>query len=181
MYSCSTIKEIPITNITDIVGLTGVLTGCGNSAGGSAQNGTDPFADKDLADVINEIYDAAGEIEVYLGDPEEVDESMMSYDIGTEDLTGIAQVVASEPMMSSIPYSLCLIRVEDGADVKEIRQRIFDGANPRKWICVEAEKVTVNNAGNVILLLMADKDIEEMVYNAFVEVAGGNVGEQLIR
>ena len=84
-------------------------------------------------------------------------------------------------MMSSIPYSLCLIRVEDGADVKEIRQRIFDGANPRKWICVEAEKVTVNNAGNVILLLMADKDIEEMVYNAFVEVAGGNVGEQLIR
>ena len=161
--------------------LTGVLTGCGNSAGGSAQNGTDPFADKDLADVINEIYDAAGEIEVYLGDPEEVDESMMSYDIGTEDLTGIAQVVASEPMMSSIPYSLCLIRVEDGADVKEIRQRIFDGANPRKWICVEAEKVTGNNAGNVILLLMADKDIEEMVYNAFVEVAGGNVGEQLIR
>ena len=39
----------------------------------------------------------------------------------------------------------------------------------------------MNNAGNVILLLMADKDIEEMVYNAFVEVAGGNVGEQLIR
>lgn len=162
--------------------LTGMLTGCGNNSNGDkVQNAENPFADKELADVINEIYDTTGEIDVYVGEPEEVDESMISYDIGTEDLTGIAQVVASEPMMSSIPYSLCLIRVEDGADVKDIRQRIFDGANPRKWICVEAEKVTVNNAGNVILLLMADKDIEETVYNAFVKVAGGNVGEQLIR
>lgn len=162
--------------------LTGMLTGCGNNSNGdNTQNTENPFADKELADVINEIYDTTGEIDVYVGEPEEVDESMISYDIGTEDLTGIAQVVASEPMMSSIPYSLCLIRVEDGADVKDIRQRIFDEANPRKWICVEAEKVTVNNAGNVILLLMADKDIEETVYNAFVKVAGGNVGEQLIR
>ena len=160
--------------------LTGMLTGCGSSGGGSAQN-TNPFGDKELADVINDIYDTAGGMEIYLGDPEEVDETMMAYDIGTEDLTGIEQVVVSEPMMSSIPYSLCLVRVAEDADIKDIRQRIFDGANPRKWICVEAEKVTVNNAGNVILLLMADKDTEETIYNAFVEVAGGNVGEQLIR
>ena len=162
--------------------LTGMLTGCGNSSNGdNAQNTENPFADRNLADVINDIYDTAGGMEISLGDPEEVDETMMAYDIGTEDLTGIEQVVVSEPMMSSIPYSLCLVRVSEDADIKDIRQRIFDGANPRKWICVEAEKVTVNNAGNVILLLMADKDIEETIYNAFVEVAGGNVGEQLIR
>lgn len=162
--------------------LTGMLTGCGNSAGTeSTQNTEETLADKDLTEVVNEIYEKAGGTEFALADPVEVDESMIPYEIGTEDLTGISQVVSSGPMISSIPYSLCLIRVEEGADIEEIRQRIFDSANPRKWICVEAEKVVVNHSGDVILLLMANKDIEETIYDAFVQVAGGNVGEQLLR
>ena len=45
---------------------------------------------------------------------------------------------------------------------------IKDHADPRKWICVEAESVVVENVGDVILFVMADTDTANAIRNTFL-------------
>lgn len=155
-----------------------LLTGCGQTSG---KGQSSPFDGKDLTDVVLDIYDKAADFELGLMDPVLVETDMIPYYIGAEDTTGIKEVAASEPLMNVVPYSLCLIRLEDGADVEAIRKNIFEQANASKWICVSADKVTVNNAGNVILLLMASSENTDKVYKAFEQLAGDAIGEPLVR
>ncbi len=154
-----------------------ILTGCGQAD--KAQS--NPFDGKDLTDVVLDIYDKAPDFELGLMDPAVVEQDMIPYYIGTEETTDISEVVASEPFMNVVPYSLCLIRLKDGADVEAVRKSIFENANASKWICVSADKVTVNHAGNVILLLMASNENTDMVYKAFEQLAGDAIGEPLVR
>ena len=48
------------------------------------------------------------------------------------------------------------MRLPDGADVSGIAKQVKDNADPRKWICVEAEKVIVKTKGDLVLLVMSD-------------------------
>ena len=74
--------------------------------------------------------------------------------------------VMSEPMMSSIAHSVCLMRVAEGTDVEATRAAIEANMNPRKWLCVEAEKSGVIANGNTILLVMcAEANYQTIVDN----------------
>ena len=68
------------------------------------------------------------------------------------------EILASEPMMSSIAYSVVLVRMKDGSDIEAAKQEILEKADPRKWICAEVPKedVIVKNRGNVIILIMVE-------------------------
>lgn len=66
-----------------------------------------------------------------------------------------AEALASEAMIGSVAHSVVLLRVPDGTDAAAVAADIKDNANPRKWICVEAEKVEVVRHDNVILLCMS--------------------------
>jgi len=180
-------KKMLVLLCAGLLGL-GSLVGCGkNSDAGGDNSGegneavSNPFEDKALADIVTEIYDKAGEMEMELMEPMTLEADAVQYYLGITDTSGIAEVVASEPFINVVPYSLCLARVNEGTDVEALRKQIFDGADARKWVCVSAEKVTVNHAGDVILLLMADADTTEQVYNAFAELAGDAAGERLER
>ena len=63
------------------------------------------------------------------------------------------------------------IRDSDNADVEAVKKQIKENANPRKWICVEAEEVVVENVGNVVLFLMADKEEATPIKEAFLNLA----------
>ncbi len=77
-----------------------------------------------------------------------------------------AEVVIQEPMMGSFAHSAVLLRLPEGADVEAVRGEIEANANPRKWVCVEAEKVNVTAHGNTILLVMSDaKTADAMTAN----------------
>ena len=52
-----------------------------------------------------------------------------------------------------------------------MKKQIKENANPRKWICVEAEEVVVENVGNVVLFLMADKEEATPIKEAFLNLA----------
>lgn len=80
-----------------------------------------------------------------------------------------AEGLVSEPMMGSFAHSVVLVRLPDGADVKDFASRVKANANPRKWICVEAEEVKVSTKGNLVLLVMSSSDNVGVISSNFLK------------
>lgn len=72
-----------------------------------------------------------------------------------------AEGLSSDSMIGSIAHSVCLLRLPDGSDPAKIAERIEKNADPRKWICVEAEKTIVKYKGNIVLLVMSFEKIAD--------------------
>ncbi len=66
-----------------------------------------------------------------------------------------AEALASEGLINAVAHSAVLLRVPDGTDAAAVAADIEANANPRKWVCVEAEKTIVSVHGNTILLVMS--------------------------
>ena len=60
-----------------------------------------------------------------------------------------------------------MLRV-NGDDIDNAKREIADNADPKKWVCVEAESVIVESNGDVILFVMADTDTAEALRDAFL-------------
>lgn len=78
-----------------------------------------------------------------------------------------AKAVSSNAMMSSVAHSVCLLKVPDGTDAAKVADQINKNKDPRKWICVEAEKALVLQKGNYILLAMSTTDMVDTVSKNF--------------
>ena len=85
--------------------------------------------------------------------------------LGNESNIEFSEAIVSEPMISSIPHSVVLIRTQEGSDVETIKQSITNTVDPRKWICVEAENVSVLSKGNLIALIMVSEHSDTIVNN----------------
>jgi len=68
-----------------------------------------------------------------------------------------AEAVISEGMISAIAHSVVLVRVPEGTDAADVAAQIEANADPRKWICVEAEKTVVSQHGSLVLLVMSSE------------------------
>lgn len=94
----------------------------------------------------------------------------------------IVDSVKSESMMMPSNHSLCIVEVKAGEDVASVKNAIFTNANPRKWICANADKVLVVDSGNIIMLVMSTEENCTNLYNAFADHFGAaNVGAKLER
>lgn len=78
-----------------------------------------------------------------------------------------AEGYVSEPMMGSIAHSVVLVRLPEGADANAFAAKVKANADPRKWICVEAETVEVKTKGNLVLLVMSTKEIASKIVSQF--------------
>lgn len=84
-------------------------------------------------------------------------------------------------MISSIAYSLVLVRVEDAKNAQSIAQQMKDGINPQKWVCVEADDLAVCGYGDVVMLIMVASDFAgdgitaQAMVDAFQSVCGGKL------
>lgn len=67
------------------------------------------------------------------------------------------EAIASESMTGSTPHSVVLIRLENASDAEKIVKEIEEKANPRKWICVEAEHTYVLSKGDLVVLIMSNE------------------------
>ncbi len=74
--------------------------------------------------------------------------------------------IASESMTGSTPHSVVLIRLEDVKDAENAVKEIKENADPRKWICVEAQNVYVLNKGDLVVLIMAN-DLADIIKSNF--------------
>lgn len=130
-----------------------------------------------LEELIEKIYEKADvnydEIELV---NTEVTEENCKYYTGVEGLK-FDEALASEPAINPGAHSLVLIRMPEDADIDKTRQEILEGADPFKWVCVGVEKVIVNNAGNLIILIMSN-DADEL-HESFLEIAGDLAGQPI--
>ena len=121
-----------------------------------------------LSDIVASLYEGVGELP-----------KLMSQDLTSENFTFYtfanyvdgATAHVSEPMMGSYAHSVVLVRLPDGADVKAFAEEMRTNADARKWICVEAEKVTVTQKGNLVLLVMSSADYADTITSNFLAKA----------
>lgn len=137
------------------------LVACGGK-GGNGGNG-DTMA---LTDMVEQLYKGIKSDEM---------PGVMTQEVPAEAFEGVffipavdgAEAVMSEPMMSSIAWSVCLMRVPEGTDVAATCAAIKTNMNPAKWLCVEAEKYSVVSNGNTILLVMTSADAHDKIVDNF--------------
>ncbi|MEG1317252.1 MAG: hypothetical protein RSC86_07735, partial [Oscillospiraceae bacterium] len=67
-----------------------------------------------------------------------------------------AEAMASDALIGSIAHSVVVLKLPEGTDSAATAATISANADPRKWICVEAEKVAVRSSGRFVLLVMSD-------------------------
>ncbi len=100
------------------------------------------------------------------------DTDTITFMTGLTDLTGISDVIISESMVGSFPYSLIMLRT-DGSDVEGAQKRLGESVDPNKWICVSAEKVASIALDNDIILIMGAVDQVEAIMDAITVAADG--------
>ncbi len=67
------------------------------------------------------------------------------------------EAIASESMTGATAHSVVLIRLEDSNDAEKAVSDIKEKADPRKWICVEAENTYVLSKGDLVVLIMSNE------------------------
>ena len=77
--------------------------------------------------------------------------------IGTNEVD-FKEGLASEPAMSSIPHSVVLLRMNEGADIEATKELIREKIDPRKWVCVgvERDEVIIESQGDLIIVIIDD-------------------------
>lgn len=156
LAACSSDKEPDATSASTTAPMT-------SAPATTTEQTENPNLEGSLQDILKQIYETA---DVSDDDRAWFLSSMATIDITEENMTfyigvqsaDVEEGIASEPMMSSIAYSLCLVRVKPGTDIEQLKADIKANVNPRKWVCVEVsqDNVLVENIGDVILLAMND-------------------------
>lgn len=146
-----------------------LLVSCGKSAGNEE---TKPKLVGSLSEIMDSIYESADLTQDFrdampdFGSGEIPAESS-EYMIGTADVE-YTEGFFSLPLVNVVPYQCILLRLPEGTDMEAAKQTIADHADPRKWICVEAESVVVENVGDVILFVMGDSETTNALRTAFL-------------
>lgn len=136
-----------------------MITGCGNKM---------IHIEGKLEDIMTKVYEGIKEEELpMMLQNIELTEEDIEYYIGTNDIKW-KEAIASESGIGSIAHSVVLIRMSEDVtenDIEDAKNKIKENANPRKWLCVEAENVIVENKGDLIILIMSDSKAETLKKN----------------
>lgn len=124
-----------------------------------------PVDTRNLETIMQEIMVGVSELPQLM--TMELDASNFS-EFAFADMIEGAEGFVSEPMMGSVAHSVVLVRLPQGTDVQAYANQMKSQADPRKWICVEAEKVQVTTKGNLVLLVMSREDVVETLTNNFL-------------
>lgn len=142
--------------------------------GGETEPSTTPkpeidIAEMSLEDIFTALYERIDSETPIVGNIEITKENE-SYYLGTSGLE-FEEALASEAMMLSVPYSVCLVRMPEGSDIEASKKQIVEFVNPNKWICVgvEPENVLVGSVENVILLVMT-RSMSQEIMDAFLSL-----------
>ncbi len=134
---------------------------------------------EDLSKLVDNIYAGVTlEMPGVMTQPIDVtDKDMVSYVTGLENGDELEYAVVSEPMMSSQAYSMVIAKVKSGVNASKVAETMKDNIDTRKWICVSAEQLYATNSGDVVFLVMTNKELADAVYNSFKTLAGG-IGQE---
>lgn len=97
---------------------------------------------------------------------------------GLDSAKDITDAAAYEPMTGAQAFSLVLVRVADGANAKDVAQRMKDNIDPRKWICAMADDVMAAGYRDVVMFVMVDTGLgktAQSYVDAFATLCGGKL------
>lgn len=145
---------------------------------GTVSDPTAVEADAELSELIDAIYEEYP-VEVMmltttgldLNDP---NWTMYHGGLNAEALPMVDAAVFSESMTGSIPYSMVLVRLKDGADAEAIADAMELNLNPAKWVCVMADRARVLGFDDKLLFVMSADDVADVdaVADAVKKVTG---------
>lgn len=124
---------------------------------------------------ILENINTEAKVEVMTLNTAEIESANADYFTGLTEEQYKNYVVAgasSEPMMSSVAFSSVIVELKDAKDADTVAKLMLDNINIRKWICVEAEKLTVMTSGKYVYLIMCGSDMIDAMTGAFKNLAG---------
>jgi len=90
----------------------------------------------------------------------------------------VKSAIAYESMIMPSNFSLCLVELNDGANVADIKKAIIDNCDLNKWICAWADKAIAVDSGKYIMLVMSTAEDCDALQQAFADEFG-TVGEVL--
>lgn len=121
------------------------------------------FEKDSLEGIIDRIYKGVEGFESASLAKTRVDSENVQFFLGLENLDEVEEAIASEPMISSVAHSVCLVRAKEGVDVEALKEKIRTSVDPRKWICVgvDREEIVMANIGNLILMVIDGEKPQE--------------------
>ena len=153
----------------------GVFASCGKDEAGDTAAADNVFDAMPLTDVLAAVMNGVNVEFMTMAEPLNAENfeyfAYTPYAEGWEAITGDA-------MIGSIAHSVVIIKAPEGADVAATAETIKNSADPRKWMCVEAEKVIVETRGNVILLVMSFTDIADSIAANFKNYTGAEAAAE---
>lgn len=117
---------------------------------------------------LNPVEFMGGTMPVDLTDTSEDGLWAIQYFTGLANADQINDVSVYEPMIGAIPFSMVLVRVNEGEDAQAVAGAMKAGIDQRKWICVEADDLMVAGCGDVVMLIMVGSDTG-LTAQAFVD------------
>ena len=136
------------------------LAGCSATEGKTDNNVMNPAADKSVEEIAGMITADAGiEVQTMITP---LDEESFSWFLFIDAIEG-AEAVSADAMISSVAHSVVVVRLPEGTDADAVAKEIEEKADPRKWICVGAEKTVVKVNGNLVLLVMSTEEVADAV------------------
>lgn len=121
---------------------------------------------ENLDEIMDKLYDGFAEDELpALPTPDmlEGNKYLKLNEENSESFVGVPRSayvdgIASEAMMSAVAHSVAVLRAESPEAAQQLAKDVEAGANPRKWVCVEAEKTIVTTVDDVVVLIMSHAD-----------------------
>jgi hypothetical protein len=123
-----------------------------------------------LEEIMEQVYSGTKDIEFPKLMNTVMSDENIEYFLGTSDIDYV-EGLGSEPMISSIAHSVVLVKVAEGADIEDVKTKIKENVDGRKWICVgvEDDQIIVDNIGNLVILIMDNES--EALHESFLALA----------
>lgn len=148
-------KKKFILSIMCLLSVTLLFTGCGKKS---------KNLDLSATEIIDKVYEGLDDLPAVATIT--VDKDNFSNFFGAENVD-FEEAAVSEAMINAVAHSVGVVKLKDGADVEKVKKEIKEKANPRKWVCVEAESVIVESRGNTIILIMSFEDTADKIATNF--------------
>lgn len=142
------------------------LAGCGStpssSSGEKKLEGT-------LEEILTKVYENSG-AELPATMNSELTDENSEYSVGVA-RSEYKEGLVSDAMINAIAFSVAIMRTEDAASAESLAATVAEKANPRKWICVEAESVITQHIGDVVILIMTEENTAKALSDSFMALA----------
>lgn len=144
------------------------LVGCGASNNGGSSAAPAVTLEGTPSEIVDKIYASAPEDLEYpmMLTTSELTEDNSVYMTGVE-RSEYKEGAVSESMVGSIAYSMVVLRANDAEGAQALADSVKEKVDPRKWICVEAEKKVVEQRGDLVLLVMSGTDLADQIVANF--------------